>query len=124
VGKFPIRVSYYSPDVRDQKIWGELHPFGQNWIAGANERTTITIEEDVRINVNDLAAGFYVFLNGEDDWQLVFNKNSMGNSGAYNRAQDVLHIAVRHKMSHTTNASIQCREPHRGAGVSATLYFH
>ena len=102
VGVTPITVSYSSPAVNDRKIWGGAHPFGQNWIAWANAKTTISFEENVKINGNDLPAGvygFYIFLNRDDDWQLVFSRDSAGDSTDFNRADDVLRVAVTPQMA-------------------------
>jgi hypothetical protein len=98
VGTTPIVISYSSPRVKGRTIWGELLPFGENWFAGADRKTTIRFEEDVRINGNILPAGlygFYVFLNAADDWQLVFSRDSTGSATPLNKSDDVLRVAVR-----------------------------
>jgi len=74
-----ISIDYSSPDVHapngdDRKghIWGELVHYGYvdqgfgpakaaPWRAGANENTTITFSNDVKIEGKDLKAGTYGF---------------------------------------------------------------
>ena len=62
----------HDPNGKDRKdhIWGELVPYGFTdqgfgsskaapWRAGANENTTISFSQDVKIEGKDLKAGKY-----------------------------------------------------------------
>ncbi|MGI9088054.1 MAG: DUF2911 domain-containing protein [Chthoniobacterales bacterium] len=102
IGPVKISIAYHSPRVHFQgaertgHIWGELIPFGffddgfgpskaQPWRTGANETTTISFSDDVKIEGKDLAAGTYgLFLeldkSGPSTW--IFSKNAIG-WGAY-----------------------------------------
>ena len=98
VGDSTITISYSRPAVNRREIWGGLLPFGENWTLGTNEKTTITFEEDVEINGIRLATGtygVYVYLVNDRDWQLVFSGNATGDAQRYDKADDVLRIAVR-----------------------------
>ncbi|MBE0571016.1 MAG: DUF2911 domain-containing protein, partial [Ignavibacteriaceae bacterium] len=50
VGVTEIKIDYSSPGVKGRKVWGELVPFGEIWRTGANEATTITFSDVVKIN--------------------------------------------------------------------------
>src|SRR6478609_1130402 len=96
IGPISITITYSSPDVHgpsgeDRKghIWGELVKYGFTdqgfgsskaapWRAGANENTTITFSDNVKINGKDLASGTYaIFIATEKDspWTWIFSKN-------------------------------------------------
>nr|ACS68527.1 hypothetical protein RB2501_14459 [uncultured bacterium FLS18] len=128
VGTTPITISYSSPGVNGRTIWGALLPFGKNWIAGANSKTTITFEEDVKINGNVLAEGvygFYIFLNSDNDWQLVFSNNSTGNATQYKKTDDVLRIAVRPQdVSHRERLQFGIEDFTDKKPYEANLYLH
>jgi len=59
VGVTHISIDYSSPGVKNRTIWGELVPFGEVWRTGANEVTSITFDDAVRINETELLAGTY-----------------------------------------------------------------
>src|ERR1700712_417311 len=77
IGPVSITVNYSSPDVhgpngedRKNHIWGELVPYGFTdqgfgtskaapWRTGANENTTISFSNDVKVEGKDLKAGTY-----------------------------------------------------------------
>ncbi len=84
IGPVRISIAYHSPRVhnpatndRTGHIWGELVHYGfidegfgptqsAPWRAGANESTTITLSDDVKVEGKDLKAGTYaLFL----DWK-------------------------------------------------------
>ena len=59
VGVTKITIDYSCPAVKGRTIWGELVPFGKVWRTGANEVTSITFDDAVKINGNELPAGTY-----------------------------------------------------------------
>ena len=59
VGITEVSIDYSSPGVKGRKIFGELVPFGEVWRTGANEVTSITFSNPVKVNGNDLPAGTY-----------------------------------------------------------------
>jgi len=104
-----ITIDYSRPGVKGRKIWGELVPYGMNpgnkyskekpfpWRAGANEKTTIEISNDVLVDGEALPAGKYSIhmIPSEKDWIIAFNKNSEGwGSYDYDEAQDALRVTV------------------------------
>jgi uncharacterized protein YuzE len=104
-----ITIDYSRPGVKGRKIWGELVPYGMNpgnkyskekpfpWRAGANEKTTIEISNDVLVDGNALPAGKYSIhmIPSEKDWIVIFNKVSEGwGSYDYDEAEDALRVTV------------------------------
>ena len=71
------------------------------WRAGANENTTISFSNPVKINGNDLPAGTYGFFIslGEEESTLIFSNmaNSWG-SFYYDSAEDALRVIVKNKV--------------------------
>src|SRR3989304_915163 len=59
VGVTEVKIDYSSPGVKGRKVWGELVPFGEVWRTGANEVTSITFSDAVKLNGNELPAGTY-----------------------------------------------------------------
>jgi len=113
-GLTDIIINYSRPSVkgREGKIWGDLVPFGYNylgfgsskaapWRAGANECTTIEFSTDVTIEGKPLAAGKYGFFiaTGKDESTLIFSKNSTTwGSYFYDPAEDALRVPCRQQV--------------------------
>ncbi len=92
-----VVVNYGSPSVKGRDIWGALVPFNKVWRTGANEATVFTIEQDVLIEGQILAAGSYGLFTipGEDEWTLIFNSVSdQWGSYEYDDSKDVLRVQV------------------------------
>ena len=104
-----ITIDFSRPGVKGRKIWGELVPYGlapgnkyseekpYPWRAGANEKTTITLSNDVLVDGKALPAGKYSIhmIPSEKDWTIMFNKNSEGwGSYDYDEAEDALRVTV------------------------------
>jgi hypothetical protein len=97
VGVHAISISYHSPGVKQRTIWGELVPYGQNWRAGANDKTTFTFEQEVTIagtTVTPGIYGFYVFPVDDTEWQLVLNRSSEGSPNEFQQSEDVVRVSV------------------------------
>jgi Protein of unknown function (DUF2911) len=116
IGLVKITVDYHSPNVhggtgadRTGHIWGELVRYGlfdeglgpsraTPWRAGANETTTITFSNDVKVEGKELKAGTYgLFLELEKTgpWVWIFSNNSTGwGSFQYDPKDDVLRVPV------------------------------
>lgn len=131
-----ITISYSRPGVKGRKIWGELVPYGMApgnegsqgkpfpWRAGANEKTTIEVSKDVSVEGKPLPAGKYAIhmLPGQNEWTIMFSKNTTGNANVYNEQEDALRVTVN-----------PVKAPHQEwlqygfedlAGTSATAYLH
>jgi hypothetical protein len=92
-----VTLEYGRPNVKGRTIWGGLVPYGEVWRTGANEATTISLTEDVKVEGQELAAGTYgVFtIPGESEWVVIFNKvpNQWG-AMKYDEAEDALRVTV------------------------------
>ena len=97
IGLTDITVTYSRPGVKGRTIWGELEQYGKPWRSGANEATTVTFSEDVKINGKALPAGTYSFFTipNKDTWQAVFNKEKdLWGAYAYKPEQDAIKMDV------------------------------
>ncbi|MES2330421.1 MAG: DUF2911 domain-containing protein [Bacteroidota bacterium] len=97
IGITDVTISYHSPDVKGRKVWGGLVPYDRVWRAGANENTTISFANDVKINGKPLAAGMYGLhvLPSEKEWVLIFSKNTTSwGSFSYDQKEDVLRVNI------------------------------
>jgi len=84
--------------VRNRTIWGDLVPFGEVWRTGANEATTISFSQDVKVSGNPVSAGKYALFTipGREKWTVILNgrHNQMG-AFEYSPKEDVLRFDVR-----------------------------
>jgi hypothetical protein len=98
VGVTHITIDYSSPGVKDRTIWGELVPFGEVWRTGANEVTSITFDDPVKINGSELPAGTYGIhtIPGETEWEIILSKDTEVDAGSnYDPEKDALRIKVK-----------------------------
>ncbi len=98
VGITKITVDYSSPGVKGRKIWGELVPYGQVWRVGANEVTSITFSDPVKVNGNELPAGTYGIhiIPSIDEWEIIFSKDTkIDDPMNYDKNKDALRIKVK-----------------------------
>lgn len=103
VGVTEVSIDYSSPGVKGRKIWGGLVPFGEVWRTGANEVTSITFSDPVKVNGNDLPAGTYGIhtIPGENEWEFIFSKDTEVNDGSnYDASKDALRIKVKPEEHH------------------------
>ena len=103
-----ITINYSRPAVKGRVVWGNLVPYGLGtserygnssfpWRAGANENTTIELNNDVKIEGSDLPAGKYSIhmIPSETDWIIIFNKNNnQWGSFSYDESADALRVTV------------------------------
>lgn len=97
VGLTEVTIDYHRPSVNEREIWGGLVPYGQVWRAGANENTTITFSDPVRVEGRELAAGSYGLhvIPGEDEWVIAFSTvDTAWGSFTYDEAEDALRVTV------------------------------
>jgi hypothetical protein len=97
VGVTHITIDYSSPGVKDRTIWGELVPYNEVWRTGANEVTSITFDDPVKINGNELAAGTYGIhtIPTENEWDVIFSGDTEVDAGSqFNEEKEVLRIKV------------------------------
>ncbi len=124
VGLTDVTVNYSRPKLtsgngtdRSGQIWGQLVTYGffksnfgnqgdNPWRAGANENTTITFSNDVKVEGKELAAGTYglhmaVFEDGKVT--VIFSNNSSSwGSFFYEKSEDALRVDVMSKSTAKT----------------------
>jgi hypothetical protein len=103
VGVTEVIIDYSSPGVKGRKIWGGLVPFDEVWRTGANEVTSITFNDPVKVNGNELPAGTYGIhtIPGELEWEIIFSKDTeVDGSSAYDSEKDALRIKVKPEEHH------------------------
>ena len=103
IGLSNITIEYSRPGVkgREGKIWGKLVPYNNGkpfpWRAGANNNTTISFSDDVKIEGKALAAGTYGLhiIPSETEWIFIFSTNSTSwGSFSYDEKEDALRVTV------------------------------
>jgi tetratricopeptide (TPR) repeat protein len=115
IGPAKVTITYSSPDVHsptgdDRKghIWGELVPYGffdqgfgtktAPWRAGANQNTTITFSDNVKVEGKELKAGTYglfIVTDKSGPWTWIFSNNATSwGSFFYNPAEDALRVTA------------------------------
>jgi len=103
VGVTEVKIDYSSPAVKGRKIWGELVPFGEIWRTGANEATTITFSDAVKVNGTELAAGTYGIhtIPGESEWEFIFSKDTkIDGSSNFDKEKEVLRVKAKPEEHH------------------------
>ena len=103
VGVTEVKIDYSSPGVKGRKVWGELVPFGEIWRTGANEATTITFSDPVKINETELPAGTYGIhtIPGENEWEFIFSKDTkVDGSSTFNKDNEVLRVKAKPEEHH------------------------
>ena len=82
VGVMDVSVSYSRPGIKGRKIFGDLVPYGQVWRTGANEPTTISFSDAVKLEGLDVPAGTYSLytIPGEKEWTIIINKKTKGDA--------------------------------------------
>lgn len=98
-----IEVSYCRPFMKGRNVFGDLVPYDEVWRTGANEPTTITLNQALAIKDNTLEPGTYSLwtIPREDTWTIIINNEIPGwgvkvPSGEANRnpEQDVFTVDV------------------------------
>jgi len=103
VGVTEVTIDYSSPGVKGRKIWGGLVPYDEVWRTGANEVTSITFSDPVKVNGNDLPAGTYGIhtIPAELEWEIIFSKDTeVDGSSTYDSEKDALRIKVKPEEHH------------------------
>jgi len=96
-----VAIDYSAPSVKERTIWGGLEDYDVVWRAGADKNTTISIDQDVSIGGQKLAAGkygFFIIPKEEGDWTVIFNKKNDGwGAYSYKQSEDALRLDVTPK---------------------------
>jgi hypothetical protein len=101
VGVMNVSVSYSRPGIKGRKIFGGLVPYGQVWRTGANDPTTISFSDPVKLEGHDVPAGTFSLytIPAEKEWTIIINKNTSG--GMKNDEKDDL-VSFKVKPSQTS----------------------
>lgn len=100
IGLTKVAIDYHRPAVKGRKIWGDLVPFDQVWRLGANEATTITFSDPVKVDGYDVPAGTYALfaIPRADAWTMILSKHARQfGAWEYNANEDLLRWDVRPK---------------------------
>lgn len=91
-----VKVDYHQPSARGREIMGGLVPYGKVWRTGANNATTISFSDDVKIAGKGLPAGKYSLFTipGDSEWTIIFNSQTDIWGTQYSKDSDVLRVDV------------------------------
>ena len=98
IGKASITINYHSPGVRNRTIWGGLVPYGDVWVTGAHNATTIEIDEDFVVNGTTITKGKYALFTipGKKEWIVIINKNfNQHLTDDYQQSEDIVRIKIK-----------------------------
>ena len=98
IGKDSFKIKYSSPGVRNRVIWGRLVPYGEVWVTGAHNATTLEISRSIKISGITLAPGKYAIFTipGKDEWTFIINKNwEQHLAWDYSAEDDLLRLKVK-----------------------------
>jgi len=121
-----IEIIYSRPVARGRTLFGSqgIVPFGQIWMPGADEASTIEFSTDVTINNQPLEAGRYSIwtIPGEDEWTVIFNNEADVWHTNYPEGEDALRVSSQTKTgSHIETMAFYFAVVEPG---EATLHFH
>lgn len=97
IGKVHLHIVYSSPGVKDRVIWGGLVPYGQVWVTGAHQATTLDINYPIRIGEKKIAAGKYAVFTipGKEEWIFILNRNHQQHlADDYMESEDIVRVNV------------------------------
>jgi hypothetical protein len=103
VGVTKVSIDYGSPAVNKRVIWGELVPYNEVWRTGANELTTITFDDPVKINGTELPAGTYGIhsVPRKDEWDIIFSKDArIDGPSTFNNEKEILRVKAKPEEHH------------------------
>jgi hypothetical protein len=91
-----VAVEFSSPMVRGREVWRSLIVPGRVWMPGADEISTLTFGESVRLGGTELAQGEYgVFFVPGPDAVMILSKGVRRDHLAYRPDEDVARVVVR-----------------------------
>ncbi|HVR38599.1 MAG TPA: DUF2911 domain-containing protein, partial [Thermoanaerobaculia bacterium] len=93
-----VTITYSRPGVKGRTIWGDLVPFDKVWRTGANEATSITFSDDVKVNGQALKKGTYSLhtIPNASEWTIIFNSVAdQWGSYSYDETKDALRVKAK-----------------------------
>ena len=97
IGTTSVKITYERPSARKRKIFGNLVPYNQVWRTGAGNCTTISFDQEVKIEGQEIAAGTYSIFSipNRDHWIFILNSDTtLYGSGFYDSNKDVIRFIV------------------------------
>jgi hypothetical protein len=100
-GTGSIELSYSRPSIKGRSYFAEksdLAPVGEIWRTGANQATTLTFTDDVKIGDSVLKAGKYgmVSIPGKTDFTIIITKQlDVTSPSAYKKESDAVRLTVK-----------------------------
>ncbi|MTI22972.1 DUF2911 domain-containing protein [Fulvivirga sp. RKSG066] len=101
VGKNHVHIEYHSPSKRGRQIFGGLVAYGEVWVTGAHNATSIRFSKDVEIGGVKIPEGKYALFTipGENEWTVIINKNwDQHLVDEYNEDEDLVRLTVTPKI--------------------------
>jgi tetratricopeptide (TPR) repeat protein len=99
IGLSTVTIDFHKPSLRGRKLLGQpAIPYGKVWRLGANEVTTITVNETIEIEGKKLEKGKYalVAIPNLNEWTIVINSDEkQWGVYDYNPKKDVLRFNVK-----------------------------
>ena len=97
VGKNHVHIEYHSPSKRGRQIFGGLVAYGEVWVTGAHNATSIRFSKDVEIGGVEIPEGKYALFTipREDEWTVIINKNwDQHLADEYDQAEDMVRLTT------------------------------
>ena len=97
VGKNHVHIEYHSPSKRGRQIFGGLVAYGEVWVTGAHNATSIRFSKDVEIGGVEIPEGKYALFTipGEDEWTIIINKNwDQHLADEYDKTEDMVRLTT------------------------------
>jgi len=121
-----ITINYHSPKVKERTIWGGLVPYDEVWRTGANNATTLEVNENCKIGNNKIPKGKYALFTiprKGDTWTVILNKEA-DQWGAYNykESEDLVRFDVKVERTLEHNESMKFDIEDDGTVVFAWEY--
>jgi Protein of unknown function (DUF2911) len=93
-----LEINYYAPGVKGRTIWGGLVPFGEVWVTGAHNATSLRFSKPIIWGDKKVEAGKYALFTipGKEEWIFILNKNFQQHlSDNYKQEEDVLRLTLK-----------------------------
>lgn len=101
-----VEVNYSQPAKKGRYIFGReedkaLVPYGKVWRTGANEATTIKLDQDVKFAGQVVKAGTYSLwtIPGQSGWKVILNSETGQWGTEYHDGRDLLKADVKIRVS-------------------------
>ena len=103
VGLTDVKIDYSRPKMKGRKIFGTdatvLVPYGKIWRTGANNGTTVTFSDDVKVEGTSVPKGTYLLLTwpGATEWTVALSKDVELGGGVdkYDASKDAAKFKVK-----------------------------